>query len=86
MDKHHPGKRSGKKPVVIPRAVGLSMAACFEFTHRLLRRKEKPVFTRFNVTFMCTARWYNIDKAKTTLGYKPLIGMEEGLDRTVEVS
>jgi sterol-4alpha-carboxylate 3-dehydrogenase (decarboxylating) len=86
LDKCHPGKRSGKKPIVIPRIIGLFIAGCFELTYWLLRRKDKPVFTRYIVTFMCTARWYNIEKAKNTLGYKPLVGMEEGLERTVEVS
>ena len=47
---------------------------------------KEPNFTRFKVVFICTSRWHRIDKAKNTLGYKPRVSMNEGLDLMVDVS
>ncbi|WFD37807.1 3beta-hydroxysteroid-4alpha-carboxylate 3-dehydrogenas(decarboxylating) [Malassezia japonica] len=44
----------------------------------------RPVqFTRYRVTYTACARYYNIEKARRILGYEPLIGMEEAIDRSV---
>jgi sterol-4alpha-carboxylate 3-dehydrogenase (decarboxylating) len=44
-------------------------------------RKPALSWKAFNYSSM--ARYFNIDKAKTLLGYRPLVGMEEGVTRTV---
>jgi len=44
-------------------------------------RKPALSWKAFNYSSM--ARYFNIDKAKTLLGYRPLVGMEEGVIRTV---
>lgn len=44
-------------------------------------RKPALSWKAFNYSSM--ARYFNIDKAKTMLGYRPQVGMEEGVIRTV---
>ncbi|KAJ6544008.1 3-beta hydroxysteroid dehydrogenase/isomerase family-domain-containing protein [Mycena capillaripes] len=41
-------------------------------------------FTKFSVRFLTGTQWYNIDKARNILGYKPTVTMEEGVKRTVK--
>lgn len=44
---------------------------------------RQPNLTREKAMFSCIKRYYNIDKAKERLGYKPVVGFEEGIRRTV---
>ncbi|KAF8067968.1 hypothetical protein FPV67DRAFT_1416543 [Lyophyllum atratum] len=83
LDAIHPGKRVKKKPIIIPRTLGIIMGAFSELMAWLLR--QKPTFTRFSVIFSCTARWHNIDKAKRALGYEPKVSLAEGMDILVDV-
>ena len=47
----------------------------------------RPVqFTKYKVTYTASARFYNIEKARRALGYEPIVGMEEAIKRSVEVS
>jgi sterol-4alpha-carboxylate 3-dehydrogenase (decarboxylating) len=41
-------------------------------------------FTRFAVRYMCTHHYFNIDKARRELGYRPAVSIAEGLRRTAE--
>ncbi|KAJ7098762.1 3-beta hydroxysteroid dehydrogenase/isomerase family-domain-containing protein, partial [Mycena belliarum] len=41
-------------------------------------------FTTFNVRFLTGVQWYNIDKARTILGYNPSVSLEEGIQHTVK--
>ena len=84
LDVAFPGKRVKKKPFVIPKSVAMVMAGLTELIAWLTGKE--PNFTRFKVVFTCTSRWHRIDKAKNTLGYKPRVSMNEGLDLTVAVS
>jgi len=45
---------------------------------------KEPTFTRFKVTYSCTTRWHNIEKARRVLGYEPEVGLGEGIKRMVE--
>ncbi|CAG8497419.1 9413_t:CDS:2 [Paraglomus brasilianum] len=75
--KHYP-------PFVIkmPRSVGLTLASLAEWSSYL--QGKEPGFTRFRVKFSCANRYFNITKAKTILGYEPIIGLEEGLRRSCQ--
>lgn len=48
---------------------------------RLLRRDDEPPVTRWSAEQLATAHWYDISAAQRDLGYKPLISMQEGLQR-----
>lgn len=54
------------------------LAECFS------KLTGRPVqFTRYRVTYTACARYYNIEKARRILGYEPIYGMEESIDRSV---
>jgi len=40
-------------------------------------------FTRYRVKYTATSRYYNIEKARRILGYEPLFGLDEGINRSV---
>jgi sterol-4alpha-carboxylate 3-dehydrogenase (decarboxylating) len=43
-----------------------------------------PTFTRFRVKIILGNRYFNINKAKTLLGYKPIVPLIQGLQKTAE--
>ncbi|KAH8798574.1 hypothetical protein DL96DRAFT_1564910 [Flagelloscypha sp. PMI_526] len=45
---------------------------------------KKTVLTQFRVSFCCSTRWHNIEKARRVLGYEPQVGVEEGVRRMME--
>lgn len=69
---------------VIPKGVGLTLAIIIEWIFFLLfwGRKE-PSLTQKKVKFSCMNRTYRIDKAKSRLGYRAIVNMEEGIQRSV---
>jgi len=71
-----------RSTIKLPRGLGLLLATGAEWWGWLIGKE--PTFTRFRVTFSCTTRYHNIDKARLVLGYEPIVGIEEGLDRMVE--
>jgi sterol-4alpha-carboxylate 3-dehydrogenase (decarboxylating) len=64
--------------------IGLILAAGSEWWGWLIGKE--PAFTRFRVKFSCVNRWHNIEKARRVLGYEPQVGLEEGVNRMVDVS
>lgn len=45
---------------------------------------KEPGLTPFRVRIVCATRYHNITKAKTLLGYKPRVDIEEGINRTLQ--
>lgn len=76
--------RPQKRQWVLRRGVAMVLAAGMERWDAFMGRE--PGFTRFRVQFSCVNRWHNIEKARRVLGYEPLVGMDEALKKTVEVS
>jgi len=83
-DKIFPGKREPRAPLVLSKTVGMALASLAEAGGWVVGKE--PNFTRFRVTFTCTQRWHNIEKARRILGYEPQVGLDEGIRRTMEVS
>jgi sterol-4alpha-carboxylate 3-dehydrogenase (decarboxylating) len=84
LDKHFPGHRKPRGVVQLPKAVGLAAAQGSEWFSTLTGRT--PTFTKFKVTFSCAHRWHNIEKARRILGYHPEVGLEEGVEKMIDVS
>jgi len=84
LDKHFPGYRKPRKPFVLPKSIGLLAASGAEWFSWMLGKEA--TFTKFKVTFSCATRWHNIEKARRVLGYHPQVGLEEGIDKMVDVS
>lgn len=68
---------------VITRPWALLVAGLLEWVFWALGLGEPPL-TRTKVRLSCMTRYFCIDKAKKRLGYKPLVGLEEGLKQAVE--
>ena len=65
----------------IEKDIGLMIATLVEWAF-WLAGGWTPNLTRKAVNFSSMTRYYNIGKAKRRLGYRPLVGMEEGVERT----
>lgn len=76
-------KAGGKPPVVksIPTPVAVAVGAFCEAAYKLLPLKGEPPITRFVAREMATSHWFNIQAAKSDLGYVPEITMAQGLKR-----
>ncbi len=58
-----------------------ALGAMLECVYRCLGVKNEPVMSRFVARQLSTHHWFNLDKARQDLGYKPLIQLEEGFER-----
>lgn len=65
----------------IPIALAKALAALSEASHRLLRRSGEPRLTRFLVSQLSTAHWFDIGAARKELGYEPEVSIDEGMRR-----
>lgn len=83
LDKIFPGRRKPRRPVVLTKGLGMLLGTCSEWYSWLVGKEA--VFTRYKVIYTCTNRWHNIEKARRVLGYEPIVGIQEGIDRTMEV-
>ncbi|MEE9383395.1 MAG: NAD-dependent epimerase/dehydratase family protein [Nannocystaceae bacterium] len=61
--------------------VALSVAWLFEHAHTILGGHGDPRMTRWIVRELSTSRWFDISAARRDLGYKPMIGVDEGMQR-----
>jgi sterol-4alpha-carboxylate 3-dehydrogenase (decarboxylating) len=73
-----------KSTIRFPRELGMVLATAADWWGWL--SGKEPAFTRFRVSFSCVNRWHNIEKARRVLGYEPVVSLEEGVDKMVEVS
>lgn len=67
---------------IIQKDWGLALATILDWVFWVFR--QTPNLTRKQVRYSCMTRYYNIDKAKRRLGYKPIVGLEEGVVRSVK--
>ena len=68
--------------IKMPLGVGVTVAGAAEAFAWLVGKE--PGFTRFRVKFSCWQRYFDIRKAKTMLGYKPIWGLQEGLVKSLK--
>lgn len=77
------GSTKGTEHVwVIGKDFGVGLAGFIEGLFWLLGKT--PNLTRMKVNFSCMTRYFNIDKARSRLGYVPLISLDEGIKITVK--
>ncbi|QKX62769.1 uncharacterized protein TRUGW13939_09934 [Talaromyces rugulosus] len=70
--------------VVIPKWVGLTLGFVNEWVAWLFSGGTKPAnMTREGIRFSTLVRTLNGEKAKRVLGYRPRVGVQEGLERSV---
>ncbi|WP_328802945.1 NAD-dependent epimerase/dehydratase family protein [Saccharibacillus alkalitolerans] len=68
----------------LPYAAAYAAASVMELAARLRPSGGEPMLTRPLVGMLGSSQTLDIGAAKEKLGYKPLVGLEEGLDRFVE--
>lgn len=83
LDKHFGTDKYKKKPFVMDNTIGLALAHAAEWWGWLSGRP--PAFTVFRVKTVSRHKWHNIEKARRVLGYEPIVGLDEGMQRTVDV-
>lgn len=59
-------------------------ARVYEGVYRLLGLRGEPPLTRFLVSQLTTAHWFDIGAARRDLGYQPQVSFEEGLRRLAD--
>jgi nucleoside-diphosphate-sugar epimerase len=76
----------GRPPVTktISPKVAFGVGALCEGIYKALRIRREPPMTRFVARELATSHWFNIQAAKTDLGYTPTVSTEEGLRRLGE--
>jgi len=50
---------------------------------KAMGKESKDGFTRVRVRYVSFNRYFNITKARTLLGYEPVVGYKEGIQRTM---
>lgn len=77
------GSTQGTENVwVIPKDVGIAIGGLLEWVMWGLGRS--PKLTIRQVKFSCMTRYYDCKKAKQRMGYRPLVGLWEGIERGVK--
>lgn len=72
------------QPTVFSSSLGYYLGAAAEAFAWLSGREAG--FTRYRVKYASSSRYYNIEKARRVLGYEPVVGIEEGIQKTLDVS
>ena len=65
----------------IPVAIAYAVGALMELTYSVLPLKGEPLLTRFVVSQLSTAHWFDLSAAKRDLGYRAEVSITEGLAR-----
>jgi len=63
----------------VPAFVAKAMVPILECVYRVFKLKGSPIINRFKLKFMYTPLTFNIDKACSRLGYKPVKNIREAL-------
>lgn len=74
---------AGLPPIQRRIPVGLAYAAgtLIEGLWKALRREDEPRLTRFLVRNLSSSHWFDISAAKRDFAYRPLVSIDEGLER-----
>jgi sterol-4alpha-carboxylate 3-dehydrogenase (decarboxylating) len=64
------------------REVGIMLGLLSEIAFGIIRKP--PTFNRQRIVYSCMTRYYDITKARRRLGYRPLVGLSEGIKRAVQ--
>ena len=66
----------------IPKGLAFFAARACEAAWRILGLPSEPPLTRFLVSQLTTAHWFDISAAKRELGWRPQVKIEDGMERT----
>jgi nucleoside-diphosphate-sugar epimerase len=70
--------------ITIPYSLAYGFAYAMEKLFRIVNSQNPPVLTRFAVAALAGSRSYSIEKARREIGYKPVVNMDEGLNKLAD--
>ncbi|TIA87667.1 hypothetical protein E3P81_03846 [Wallemia ichthyophaga] len=70
------------QPTVFSSSLGYFLGAAAEVFAWFSGREAG--FTRYRVNYASSYRFFNIEKARRVLGYEPVVGLEEGIQNTLD--
>ncbi|KAF6796324.1 3-beta hydroxysteroid dehydrogenase/isomerase [Colletotrichum sojae] len=77
------GSERGTEHVwTIPREIGIVLGFASEVFFTIIGKP--PIFNRQRNIYSCMTRYYNINKAKRLLGYRPIVSLDQGIKRGVK--
>lgn len=65
----------------VPPWAAMTAARLIETAWKWTGREREPPITRWSAEQLCTAHWYDLSAARADLGYRPRVGIDEGLAR-----
>jgi nucleoside-diphosphate-sugar epimerase len=68
----------------IPKAFGRFIGASLERIWSLAKSVKEPPLTLFTARQLSSSHWYNLERAKSLLGYKPIVSFKEGLEKLAD--
>jgi len=78
------GHKGGRKVTILIRGTTLLLARFMRPLYWVVSKKLP--LTEQMIYYCCLSSTFNIEKAKTRLGYKPLVPMQEAIERSVKVN
>jgi nucleoside-diphosphate-sugar epimerase len=76
----------GRVGPAIPAWLAYAIGSLLERVHVAFRLSSEPVITRFAVSELSHAQWFDISAAKRDLGYAPKVTIDEGLARVARAA
>lgn len=67
----------------VPFRVAYAAGWLCEKIYSTLGKKGDPLMTRFLAEQLATSHWFKTDKAQKELGWRPQVGLEEGIQKTL---
>lgn len=67
-----------------PYCLAYSAGAVCEAILKLFRSKKPPIITRYRIAIAGKDYHFSIEKARTKLGYRPKVSLDEAMERTVK--
>ncbi|KAF9551222.1 erg26, C-3 sterol dehydrogenase [Mortierella hygrophila] len=89
---NHPRALYAEKGVVAPRIIIINfqialiigfLSEMFSLLKKMMGKEAKEGFTRVRVRYISYNRYFNINKARTLLGYEPVVVYKDGVKKTM---
>ena len=68
----------------VPRRVAWPLACVIEKAAKILNKKESPMINKYRIRAVMQDNHYNIQKAKSRLGYQPAVSTRDGIKKTIQ--
>jgi len=84
IDKLADGMGVKRAKMNFPSWLAMGVGRAFELAYGLVKAESRPLLTRHAVALLYRDQAYPIDKLQKTVGYTPAVGVDAGIERTIE--